>query len=283
MQNTVIKTRLTNSIFLSARYTISVDDFYNQNGPTAFVDRIAAVLNIPLYMVRIIGIQSGSTIINCYVDSQYQNNTDPTNAALAVTELQNLQSILINSASNGSLNVLGSSLLSFNSSLVIANQTQNTTDSQATSVSDQRLKTILISVIVTSVVIMIVVGGIMMWRYQRKKRLLKVDVEGSDSRNSNRKPSAKVSPELHQQYEKIEPNITSMGSLCKMERVDEESDASCSRPILMTSPTDACIRGSSERPRSPFSGDLSQFSDETKDDMRPLTPIIKIESTNPAL
>jgi len=60
---------MVNSIYLNARYNITTSDFYASGGTSTFVDRVAAVLGIPIYSIRVVGIASGSTIISAYADS----------------------------------------------------------------------------------------------------------------------------------------------------------------------------------------------------------------------
>ena len=112
--------RITNSIFASARYNISVDDFYANDGKTKFIDRIAAVLGIPFSTIRVVSVKSGSTIIDFYVDSQHQNNSDSSTLSNAATELASIQSALNAAATNGGLNFAGVQMLNFTSSLMMA-------------------------------------------------------------------------------------------------------------------------------------------------------------------
>jgi hypothetical protein len=42
---------------------MNIDDFYKDNGPTLFIDRICAFLGIPPNKMRIISIVEGSVII----------------------------------------------------------------------------------------------------------------------------------------------------------------------------------------------------------------------------
>ena len=53
---------ITNTVYASVRYRMSVDEFYASDGPTKFIDNLAAVLKIPTYKIRIVSIsQGGST------------------------------------------------------------------------------------------------------------------------------------------------------------------------------------------------------------------------------
>jgi len=60
---------MVNSVYLSTRYNISTADFYSNDGASSFADNVAAILGIPLYSIRVVGISSGSTVVNAFVDS----------------------------------------------------------------------------------------------------------------------------------------------------------------------------------------------------------------------
>ena len=59
-----VRVRLTSFIQLSARIDISVSDFYNNNGATTFITNICAFLGIDTGRLKIVGVSSGSTIVN---------------------------------------------------------------------------------------------------------------------------------------------------------------------------------------------------------------------------
>ena len=52
---------ISSSVYASIRYPMTVAEFYSVDGPTQFIDNIAAVLQIPLYKIRVVSInQPGS-------------------------------------------------------------------------------------------------------------------------------------------------------------------------------------------------------------------------------
>ena len=90
---------------INMRMNMNLADFYSNNGPTAFVDRLAAVLNIPTYTIRIANVKSGSVILDMQILSQSQinNPTSTITSVAAETELMNLQDTLLSMVANGTL------------------------------------------------------------------------------------------------------------------------------------------------------------------------------------
>ena len=66
----------TDSIQINLQISMSLSDFYSLIGPTAFIDRLAAVLNIPSWTIRIVHIVSGPTTIVSQIISQTVSNAD---------------------------------------------------------------------------------------------------------------------------------------------------------------------------------------------------------------
>ena len=54
---------IVDSIQLTMRLSVTHEEFWASDGPTNFVDRLAAVLNIPRYRIRIVDTYEGSTVI----------------------------------------------------------------------------------------------------------------------------------------------------------------------------------------------------------------------------
>jgi hypothetical protein len=67
--NCQVRVRLSNYVKLSARLSIPVLDFYNNNGPTTFITNICAFLNIDPGRLKIVGIRNGSIVIDAYITS----------------------------------------------------------------------------------------------------------------------------------------------------------------------------------------------------------------------
>mmetsp|Transcript_28767 Transcript_28767/g.25903 ORF Transcript_28767/g.25903 Transcript_28767/m.25903 type:complete len:182 (+) Transcript_28767:759-1304(+) len=64
-----VTVKLTNTVKGWARYSLSVDEFFEQDGPTTFVDNVANVLKIDVTRVRITSVERGSTIIGLSVEA----------------------------------------------------------------------------------------------------------------------------------------------------------------------------------------------------------------------
>jgi len=103
------------------RLDVSADEFWAENGPTDFIDRLAAVLNIPTYRIRVADTYRGSTYIRAeivqelsLVDLKESNGEKST-----VVELKNLQKSLVESAENEELG-MGYPVLSLNSKVLDA-------------------------------------------------------------------------------------------------------------------------------------------------------------------
>ena len=106
---------LVNSIQASIRYAVTIEEFFNQDGPAAFIDKVAAVLNINPASIRIVSIKSGSTIIDYSIDSNYQG-TDSTTRKNAETELQGWVAKLNAGVKDGSMKILNSKILNSSAS-----------------------------------------------------------------------------------------------------------------------------------------------------------------------
>jgi hypothetical protein len=78
-RNCQVRVSLTNSIQLTARFSMDINDFYANDGQTKFIDRVCAVLGIvDTSRLKIVGIYNGSVIIHAYIDEEL--NTTIANA-----------------------------------------------------------------------------------------------------------------------------------------------------------------------------------------------------------
>jgi len=108
-------------IQVSIRMNMTTDEFFATNGQTEFVDRLASVLGIPPYRIRVASIRSGSTICDTFINadetltSKRASSTSYSNAGLE--DLTRLNALLLAKASNGTL-ILNAPVLSVNSSIV---------------------------------------------------------------------------------------------------------------------------------------------------------------------
>lgn len=66
-----LRVGLVDSIQLTTRFSISLADFFSNNGPTNFINRMAALLNITdTSRIKIVGVYSGSVIVNTMIEDE---------------------------------------------------------------------------------------------------------------------------------------------------------------------------------------------------------------------
>ena len=64
-----LRVSLTNSVQLTARFDMSVDDFYKKDGETMFINRMCAALGITDFSrVKIVGVYAGSVVIQSVIE-----------------------------------------------------------------------------------------------------------------------------------------------------------------------------------------------------------------------
>ena len=75
----MVRISLTNSIQLTARFAMDIDDFFIQDGRTLFIDRMVALLGIQDFSrVKVVGIYSGSVVVRAAIEESV--TTDHENA-----------------------------------------------------------------------------------------------------------------------------------------------------------------------------------------------------------
>jgi len=76
--NCIVRVRLTNSIQLTMRFSMNIDDFFRQNGVTRVIDRMAAVFHInDQSRIKVVSVYPGSVEIVTVISSDlpHENNT----------------------------------------------------------------------------------------------------------------------------------------------------------------------------------------------------------------
>ena len=164
---------MTNSVVVSVRYSVDIDTFYSLNGPTAFIDRVAAVLGINPASIRIVQLQSGSSIILGFIESSYQLDNSG-NSTAAHAELSSMIDTLYESAANGSLSILNSTLLdaSFRLSLIPPSNPKVTT--LKTVISSTTLPLIIIAIVIG--LMLLIIAGYIAYKRHQKNKSQKIDV-----------------------------------------------------------------------------------------------------------
>ena len=64
-----VRVSLSNSIQLTARFAMNISEFYNNNGVTTFINRMAALLKITnTSRIKVVGVYEGSAVVVSYID-----------------------------------------------------------------------------------------------------------------------------------------------------------------------------------------------------------------------
>jgi len=161
-----LKASLANSISASVRYSMTVEEFYAQDGTTAFIDKIAAVLGINPASIRVVQVVSGSSIVNCFIDSSIQDS-DAASIAKANAELKGYIATL----QKADVSILGSEVLNASYSVSLISPLDNNKE-------EESKKTQTIIIVVASVVgfLAIAIGSYFFYtRYYRKKAVVRQD------------------------------------------------------------------------------------------------------------
>lgn len=67
--NCKVRVSLTNSIQLTARFAMNIDDFFRDDGVTKFINRMCALLSInDTSRVKIVGVYTGSVQVTSIID-----------------------------------------------------------------------------------------------------------------------------------------------------------------------------------------------------------------------
>jgi len=122
--NCKLMVQQTNSLVANIRYDIGVDDFFSQGGIAPFIDKLAAVLNIPSIRIRVVQIYKGSTGIFAIIETESQGVGSMSDAS---SELVHLANNLEKAVTDGSLNMYNAQVLSFSQETVLAESHQHKT------------------------------------------------------------------------------------------------------------------------------------------------------------
>jgi hypothetical protein len=159
---------------------MSVDDFYNVNGPTQFIDNIAAVLGIPLYMIRVVSIDNPSTSSRRLLkDARILQDSTKTvvealivlpaadqgaNSTTAPITAQNYVSILNAGLSSGSLAIGGYNPDSASFQILLLGDTTTTT------VASSSTTIIVIAVVIPVFIVTLAVVGFICHKRAKARR-----------------------------------------------------------------------------------------------------------------
>lgn len=103
--NCKVRVSLTNSIQLTARFAMNIDDFFRDDGVTKFINRMCALLSInDTSRIKIVGVYAGSVNIVSFVlppPIPLDSSTVNMNAA-QLAEITSIQATLNNAINDGS-------------------------------------------------------------------------------------------------------------------------------------------------------------------------------------
>ncbi|CAG9312591.1 unnamed protein product [Blepharisma stoltei] len=119
----------TSSVRLTMELDMTLTEFYTDNTRATLVDKLAAVLGIPSYRIRIASVKQGSVILNMFIrpNDTLVGQTDSTGAKTSDKELASINALVTQLASNGKLTqALGKDVLSVDSQTSIVNDTATT-------------------------------------------------------------------------------------------------------------------------------------------------------------
>ena len=64
-----MRVSLTNSIQLTARFDMNINDFFKDDGVTKFVNRMCALLQITDFSrVKVVGVYAGSVLVTTFIE-----------------------------------------------------------------------------------------------------------------------------------------------------------------------------------------------------------------------
>jgi hypothetical protein len=107
----IVKTEVTNAVKGRVRYSIDIDEFFSQEGPTKFIDNVVMILGIDPTRIRTVDIVKGSTIIDFNVIGENQAIPDSSNSVAVNNELKALVQQLNSAVSDGRMAILNSAVL----------------------------------------------------------------------------------------------------------------------------------------------------------------------------
>lgn len=167
-----VRVKLSNYIQITTRLTVSVANFYANNGPTTFLTNICAFLGIDPGRLKIVSVRSGSTVVQFYIVSA----TPPASNSTTVTAndpsassagLNAIAGQLSSGLSNSSLS-LGFPIVDYSMNVVVFNPdgtvyTASSNDDKGSSM------TIILATTVPAVLIVVAIVAFVCLRRMRSK------------------------------------------------------------------------------------------------------------------
>ena len=160
--NCQVRLTLTSNVQITSRLMVPIDSFYSNGGIATFIDMMCAYLNITTNRMKVVGVTSGSTIVDYQVTSTINTTTDNSTTATSdpQSQMNDLQTILdkaVGAPSNvlGSLGPIGSTTGQIN--IVNTDGSLYTTPVQPPS-TETSIKTTIIVAVVVSILSVTLIG-----------------------------------------------------------------------------------------------------------------------------
>jgi len=181
-----VRVTLTSNVQITSRLMVPIDTFFNSGGVATFLDLMCAFLNITTDRLKVVGVYSGSTVVDFYVYPSI--NTTAANSTTTildpVAQQAELQAILdkVQSAAPSSINLgaLGAVLSSTGSISIINTDGSIYQPSTSTPSSNNTNKvTIIIAVVVSllSVGLVAVTTFLVLKKLRNRERIEPEDSE----------------------------------------------------------------------------------------------------------
>jgi hypothetical protein len=183
--NCQVRVTLSSNVQITSRLMVSIDTFFNNGGVATFLDMMCAFLNITTDRLKVVGVYSGSTIVDFYVTPSI--NTTAANSSTTVidpvAQQAELQAILdkVQSAAPSSINLgaLGPILSSSGSISIINTDGSIYQPSKSTPSNNTNKVTIIIAVVVSilSVGLVAVTTFLVLKKLRNRERIEPEDSE----------------------------------------------------------------------------------------------------------
>ena len=183
-----VRLSVTNNIQVSARIQTTVQEFFNKGGVTKFVDRMCAFLNITTDRLKVVGVFSGSIVVNFVVVENTlilsdTNNADTTNTTInpdsSKQDLTAIAKLISENATNLDLGDIGS-VISTSTVVNIVNADGTAYSPPVIVMPDEVASTAILLAIIFSALIGAVLIAVGIFFLIRKIKMMKAQVKVSE-------------------------------------------------------------------------------------------------------
>lgn len=220
-----VRLSVTNNIQVTARIQTTVQEFFNNGGVTKFVDRMCAFLNITTDRLKVVGVFSGSAVVDYYIvensliqaDTNNASNTnttvDPSKSQAELTALS--KQIADGAASNMHLDGLGA-VISASTVVNIVNADGTPYVPPEVVMPDQIKSTaILLAIIFSSLIGAALLAIGLFFLIRKLKNGVRVDIKVEDERDQEKSGEIKDKELI---FAEVMPNTS-------MDRIELQDDS----------------------------------------------------------